>query len=102
LRGTAPPFGSFVQVDELERWAVTMDAKVILLLVGLVVGGLVGYLTRPVAAELNVGPVSIEVQGKSAARSGDSLTTGQMQHIGIYAVIGAALGLGAGLVVGRR
>ena len=42
------------------------------------------------------------MQGKSAARSGDSLTTGQMQHIGIFAAIGAALGLGAGLVVGRR
>lgn len=73
-----------------------------LLLVGLVVGGLVGYLTRPVAAELNVGPVSIEVQGKSAARTGDSLTTGQLQHIGIFAAIGAVIGLGAGLVIGRR
>ena len=43
-----------------------------------------------------------EVQGKSAARSGDSLTTGQMQHIGIFAAIGAVIGLGAGFVVGRR
>ena len=74
----------------------------VLLLVGLAVGGLVGYMTRPVAAELNVGPVSIEVQGKSAARTGDSLTTGQLQHIGIFAAIGAVIGLGAGLVIGRR
>jgi hypothetical protein len=79
-----------------------LNAKIMLLLVGLVAGGLVGYLTRPVAAELKVGPVSIEVQGQGAAKSGDSLTTGQMQHIGIFAAIGAVIGLGAGFVVGRR
>jgi hypothetical protein len=80
-----------------------MNAKVALLLVGLVVGGLVGYLTRPEAAELKIGPVSIEVQGDRAAQSNDSsLTSGQMQHIGIFAVIGAALGLGLGFVVARR
>jgi hypothetical protein len=80
-----------------------MNAKVALLLVGLVVGGLLGYLTRPEAAELKLGPVSVEVQGDRAAQgNGGSLTSGQLQHIGIYAVIGAALGLGLGFVVARR
>ncbi|HEX8416966.1 MAG TPA: hypothetical protein VF641_05115, partial [Methylobacterium sp.] len=74
-----------------------MNAKIVLLLVGLVAGGLVGYLTRPQAAEIKLGPLSIEVQDSSSAgaRGGD-LTTGQMQHVGLFAVIGAVLGLGAG------
>ena len=79
-----------------------MSARIGLLLVGLVVGGLVGYLTRPQAAEIRIGDFSLEVQGdKPAGTSGGALTTGQMQHIGIFAVIGAALGLGIGFVAGR-
>ena len=79
-----------------------MNARIGLLLVGLVVGGLVGYLTRPQAAEIRIGDFSLEVQGdKPAGTSGGALTTGQMQHIGIFAVIGAALGLGIGFVAGR-
>ncbi|KQP04012.1 hypothetical protein [Methylobacterium sp. Leaf93] len=79
-----------------------MNAKIGLLLVGLVVGALAGYLTRPQAAEIKIGDFSLEVQGdKPAGTNGGSLTTGQMQHIGIFAVIGAALGLGVGFVAGR-
>ncbi|MDO9429334.1 MAG: hypothetical protein Q7T93_21250 [Methylobacterium sp.] len=79
-----------------------MNTRIGLLLVGLVVGGVVGYLTRPQAAEIKIGDFSLEVQGdKPAGTGGGSLTTGQMQHIGIFAVIGAALGLGAGFVAGR-
>lgn len=80
-----------------------MNAKIVLLLVGLVAGGLVGYLTRPQAAEIKLGPLSVEVQDSSAAgmRGGD-LTSGQMQHVGLFAVIGAVLGLGAGFVADRR
>ena len=80
-----------------------MNAKVVLLLVGLVVGGLAGYLTRPEAAEIKIGSFSLEVQGDSPAGTrGGSLTTGQMQHISIFAVIGAVLGLGIGFVADRR
>lgn len=80
-----------------------MNAKIVLLIVGLVVGGLTGYLTRPEAAEIKVGSFSLEVQGDSPAGTrGGSLTTGQMQHVGIFAVIGAALGLGIGFVADRR
>ena len=80
-----------------------MNAKAVLLLIGLVAGGLAGYLTRPEAAEIKVGSFSLEIQGDSPAGTrGGSLTTGQMQHIGIFAVIGAVLGLGIGFVADRR
>ncbi|MDB5645040.1 hypothetical protein [Methylobacterium sp.] len=80
-----------------------MNAKIVLLIVGLVVGGLAGYLTRPEAAEIKIGSFSLEVQSDAPAGTrGGSLTSGQMQHIGIFAVIGAVLGLGAGFVADRR
>ncbi|MEH3118365.1 MAG: hypothetical protein PGN25_12460 [Methylorubrum populi] len=80
-----------------------MNAKIALLLVGLVVGGLVGYLTRPQAAEIRLGPLSVEVQDKDAtagARGGE-LTTGQLRHVGLFALIGAVVGFGAGFVADR-
>ena len=74
-----------------------------LLIVGLVVGGLAGYLTRPEAAEIRIGGFSLEVQGDSPAGTrGGSLTTGKIQHIGIFALIGAVLGLAIGFVADRR
>ena len=81
-----------------------MNIKVILLLVGLVVGGLVGYLTRPEAAELRVGNLAVEVQTNRTAspQSGGSLTTGQWQHLGMFAAGGAIIGLLVGFVADRR
>ena len=78
--------------------------KVALLLAGLVVGSLVGYLTRPEAAQINIGPLQVEVQSDRAAgpRSSGSMTSGQWQHIGAFAVGGAVLGLLAGFVADRR
>lgn len=74
-----------------------------LLLVGLVVGGLAGFLTRPQAAEIKLGPLSLEVQDRSSAGiSGGDLTSGQTRHIGLFAVIGAVLGLGIGFAADRR
>ncbi len=80
-----------------------MNAKVVLLLVGLVVGGLVGFLTRPQATEIKLGPLSVEVQDRdsTAGARGGELTTGQLQHVGIYAVIGAIVGFGAGFLADR-
>ncbi|UMY15590.1 hypothetical protein MMB17_12570 [Methylobacterium organophilum] len=80
-----------------------MNAKVVLLLVGLVVGGLVGFLTRPQATEIKLGPLSVEVQDRdsTADARGGELTTGQLQHVGIYAVIGAIVGFGAGFLADR-
>jgi hypothetical protein len=79
-----------------------MNAKVALLLVGLLIGALVGYLTRPEAAEISIGPVSIEIQGNEPAGAGGGITSGQGRYIAIIAAIGALAGLGLGFVVGNR
>lgn len=81
-----------------------MRLPVLLLIAGIVLGGLVGYLTRPEAAELKVGGLSIEVQGNrpAGASSQGGITTGQWQHIGAFAIGGGVLGLLAGFVAGRR
>src|SRR6187431_748779 len=39
--------------------------KIALLLIGLVIGGLVGWATMPAGVEINAGPLSLEVQGGS-------------------------------------
>jgi hypothetical protein len=77
------------------------DPKVVLLLVGLVVGGAIGWLTRPESTEIKFGPLSIQVTGPGPA-SGGELTTPQLQHIAVIALIGAAVGFGVGFVVERR
>jgi hypothetical protein len=81
-----------------------MNSRVLFLLVGLVVGAIVGYLTRPESAEVRFGPVHIEVQGDHAAGAQDDggLTNGQIQHIAIYTIAGGVLGALAGLLVARR
>lgn len=80
-----------------------MNAKIVLLVVGLVAGGLVGYLTRPQATEIKLGPLSVEVQGdRTAGAQGGALTPGQTQHIGIFAGLGALIGFGLGFVADRR
>ncbi len=80
-----------------------MNAKVLFLLIGLAAGGLVGWLTRPQAAELSILGMKVEVQGDKAAAPGDrSMTDGQMQHVAISALIGALIGFGVGFVADRR
>jgi hypothetical protein len=79
-----------------------MNAKVILLLVGLVVGAIAGYVTRPATAELKIGPLNIEVENDQKAAGGGPITSGQWQHIAIFTLIGGIIGLGAGFAVGRR
>jgi hypothetical protein len=79
-----------------------MNARVSLLLAGLIIGGLVGYLTRPAATEITLGPLSIEVQGDRPAEGGGPLTSGQWQHIAIFTAVGGLIGLAAGFAAGRR
>ncbi|MFD1331971.1 hypothetical protein ACFQ4O_08150 [Methylopila musalis] len=80
-----------------------MNGKVVFLLIGLVVGGLAGWLTRPEAAEVSFLGLKVEVQGDQAAAPGDrTLTSGQAQHVGISAAIGALLGFGIGFMADRR
>jgi len=73
------------------------------LLIGLLIGGLAGYMTRPEeTAEIRLGPLSVEVRNNERARGGGPLTSNQVQHIAIMTAIGGAIGLGVGFAVGRR
>jgi hypothetical protein len=72
------------------------------LLIGLVIGGLAGYITRPEeTAEIRLGPLSVEVRNNERARGGGPFTSSQVQHIAIMTAIGGAIGLGVGFAVGR-
>ena len=79
-----------------------MNTKVVLLLAGLAIGALTGYLTRPESAEITLGPLSIEVQGDRPAQGGGPITSGQWQHIALFTGIGGLIGLAGGFVAGRR
>jgi hypothetical protein len=75
---------------------------VVFLVIGLLVGALAGYLTRPEAAEIKLGPIKLEVSGNQAARGDGPLTSSQIQHIAILTAIGGAIGLGLGFALGRN
>jgi uncharacterized membrane-anchored protein YhcB (DUF1043 family) len=79
-----------------------MNARLLYLLVGLAVGAVVGYLTRPEAAEIKLGPLQMEVQTNQTAEPGGAITSSQWQHIFIFAGIGAVVGFAAGAAVTRR
>jgi hypothetical protein len=79
-----------------------MNTKVILLVIGLLVGSLIGYMTRPESADIKVGPIQLNVQTDQTAAPGDAVTSSGWQHIGIFAVIGALVGLGAGFAMDWR
>ena len=82
---------------------MTLNSKVALLLLGLLVGGVVGYVTRPESAEIKIGGTSIEFSdNKVSTGSAGSLTSGQGQHIALYTVIGGIIGLLAGFAADRR
>ena len=75
------------------------------LLIGLVIGGLAGYMTRretAETAEIRLGPLSVEVRNNERARGGGPLTSEQVQHIAIMAMVGGVIGLGVGFAVGKR
>ena len=77
------------------------NAMVVFLLIGLLVGALAGYMTRPESAEIRIGPLQIEVTGKGIASRNDSLTSSQVQHIALITLIGGVIGLGLGYAVDR-
>jgi uncharacterized membrane protein YeaQ/YmgE (transglycosylase-associated protein family) len=70
--------------------------------VGLLVGALAGYLTRPQSAELKLGPISVEVKGDRPAQGGGPITSSQMQHIALITLIGGVIGAGIGFVARKR
>jgi hypothetical protein len=71
-------------------------------IVGVLIGAIAGYLTRPESAEIKLGPVSIEVKGDRPAQGGGPITSSQMQHIALIALIGGLIGGGLGFAAGRR
>ena len=75
---------------------------VVFLLIGLLVGALAGYLTRPELAEITLGPIKLEVSGNQRAHGGGPLTSSQIQHIAILTAIGGVIGLGLGFALGKR
>jgi hypothetical protein len=72
------------------------------LLIGLVIGGFAGYMTRPETTEFKLGPLSVEVRSDERARSGGPITSSQVQHITIMAALGGIIGLAVGFAVGKR
>lgn len=81
----------------------TVNRKAALLVIGLIAGLLIGYVTRPESAEIRIGPLSIEVTGKNVARYSDSeLTSSQVQHIALFTIIGGLIGLGLGFATDGR
>jgi hypothetical protein len=78
-----------------------MNTRATLLVVGLIAGALVGYVTRPQSAQITLPGLNIQITGEGTAQGGE-ITSDQWQHIGIFSAIGGLIGLGAGFVVGRR
>ena len=92
--------------------------KVILLIVGLVIGAAAGWFTAPKAVDVNLGNISLEVEGGregGAMLSADDSRGGVEVSIGrrsvfddrntrtaIFAAIGGAIGLLIGFVADRR
>ena len=72
------------------------------LLIGLVIGGMSGYMTRPESTEFKLGPLSFEVRSDEVARGGGPLTSSQVQHIAILTALGGVIGLAVGFAVGKR
>ena len=69
---------------------------VVFLAIGIFVGAIAGYLTRPESAEIRLGPVNIEVTGNQVAHGNGPMTGAQLRYIAMVTLIGGALGLALG------
>ena len=78
------------------------SSLVAFLVVGLLIGALSGYLTRPESTEIKLGPLSIEVKGSQVAHDGGPLTSSQIQHIAIITALGGVIGLGLGFAMSKK
>ncbi len=72
-----------------------MNLKGVLLLVGLVVGGLVGYLMLPEIATIGIGDVAIQVNDAGSQND-------RIFRVGLFAVIGGLVGLALGFFLDQR
>jgi len=69
---------------------------VVFLAIGLFVGAVAGYFTRPESAEIQLGPVKVEVTGSKIAHGGGALTGSQVRYIAMVTLIGGVVGLALG------
>jgi hypothetical protein len=69
------------------------------LVVGLLIGALAGYLTRPESAEIKLGPLKVEVSGNKVANGGGPLTSSQVRHVALITLVGGVIGLGLGFAM---
>ena len=90
--------------------------KVILLIVGLVIGAAAGWFTAPKAVDVDVGGVSLEVVGNGGGamvsadrKNGVEVSIGKRSMLddrntrtAIFAAIGGVIGLIIGFVADRR
>lgn len=97
-----------------------MNLQIILLVIGLIVGGAAGWATAPDTSKVQVGPLSMEVQGGSSGNSaaitatetngGINVKVGSTSPLDdrntrtlIFAVVGGIIGAAAGFFArGRR
>jgi hypothetical protein len=76
------------------------NLKVICLVLGIVAGGLVGYVTKP-PQWVRVIPIINVVVEAEPKEKGD-LTERQFNYVALCALIGGIIGLGVGVVGDRR
>jgi len=69
---------------------------VVFLVIGLFVGAIAGYLTRPESTEIRLGPLNVEITGDQGARGSGPLTKSQIHYIAMVMAIGGVLGLALG------
>ncbi len=71
------------------------NPMVVFLAIGIFVGAIAGYLTRPESAQIRLGPVNLEITGNQVAHGG-GLTGSQLRYIAMVTAIGGVLGLALG------
>jgi uncharacterized membrane protein (UPF0136 family) len=80
-----------------------VNAKILLLLIGILAGGIVGWFTKPPAVSVQLGPVNIEIaSNQSVGAGGTELTSEQWYYLGMIAAVGGLIGLGLGVLIDRR
>lgn len=75
-----------------------MNLKIVCLALGLLAGGLVGWMTRPDTAAIRLPGIEIKVE----EGAGGGLSSDQTRHVGLSALVGAIIGLGVGFIADRR
>ena len=95
-----------------------MNLKTLLLVLGLAIGAIAGWVTAPKAVDIRVGPLSVQIED-GGGESGNITATGEDGQIqvqignpsplndrntrtAIFAIVGGIIGFGAASLYGRR